>query len=71
MNYTIHWDLSTIPTDLWNQENGRRQRAKAPAATNEKLLPCAGKGCGWPLNATQRRKPCPNCGYKHPRGPIK
>ncbi len=65
MKYSPDWDLATIPEPEWNSENGRRQRAKAPAATNIKLKPCA--KCGEPLNATQRRKPCPNCGYTHPR----
>ncbi len=64
-NYQTHWDLSTIPEREWNSENGRRQRAKAPAVTYQNLKPCT--SCGQPLNSTQRRKPCPNCEYVHPR----
>lgn len=66
MRYNSNWDLSTIPDDEFRSENGRRQRAKAPAATNVNLQKCA-NGCGTELNATQRRKPCPKCGYTHPR----
>jgi hypothetical protein len=65
VKYSPQWDLSTIPEPEWKSENGRRQRAKAPAATYIKLKPCA--KCGESLNVTQRRKPCPNCGYTHPR----
>lgn len=65
MKYSHLWDLSTIPSDLLNQEVGRRRRAAGPTATYQKLRPC--DNCKTPLNATQRRKPCPECGYKHPR----
>lgn len=27
-NYQPHWDLSTIPDELWNSENGKRCAAK-------------------------------------------
>ena len=64
-NYQPHWDLSTIPDPEWNSENGRRNRARGPAATNVNIQPCS--QCGRPLNATQRRKPCPACGHVHPR----
>lgn len=65
MKYTPHWDLTTIPDSEFRSEHGRRNRAKAPKATNVKLKPCA--KCGTPLTATQRRKPCSKCGYVHPR----
>lgn len=66
MKYSHLWDLSTIPSDLLNQEVGRRRRAAGPVATYEKKELCA--NCrAVELNATQRRKPCPGCGYKHPR----
>lgn len=65
MRYNTYWDLSSIPEPEWNREHGRRNRAKGPTATNVKLKPCA--ECGTQLNATQRRKPCPKCGYVHPR----
>lgn len=65
MKYNHLWDLATIPSDLLNQEVGRRRRAAGPAVTYEKKEPCA--NCKTPLNATQRRKACPECGYKHPR----
>ena len=68
-SYKPTWDLTTIPDEKWNSEHGRRQRAKAPAVTNVKLKPCA--SCGTMLNATQRRKPCPGCGYVHPRKAAK
>lgn len=66
MKYSHLWDLSTIPQDLFKQEEGRRRRACGPAATNQKLQLCA--NCrSVELNATQRRKPCPGCGYRHPQ----
>jgi hypothetical protein len=64
-NYQPHWDLSTTPDPEFRSEHGRRNRAKAPAATNVKLGP--GGRCGKLLNATERRKPCPNCLFKHKR----
>lgn len=69
-NYQSHWDLTTIPDEQWASEHGRRQRAKA--ATYQVIKPCNGtqsngKPCNTLLNATQRRKPCPSCGYTHPR----
>lgn len=68
MQYRDTWDLSTIPDDLWASEHGRRQRAKAPAATNIKLEPCPGPKCRAQLTATQRRLPaCPECGRKQQR----
>lgn len=69
MEYRPTWDLTTIPDTQWNRENGRRNRAKAPAATNIKLKPCL--KCQRPLTAVQRRKPCPGCGFTHPRTPAK
>jgi ribosomal protein S27AE len=65
-SYKPTWDLTTIPDDEFKSEHGRRNRAKAPAATNVNLKQCA-NGCGTWLNATERRKPCPKCGYVHPR----
>jgi hypothetical protein len=67
-NYQPHWDLSAIPDAEFRSEHGRRNRAKAPRAPNVKLKPCA--KCETPLNASQRRKPCPKCGYVHPRKPV-
>lgn len=64
-NYQDHWDLSTIPDAKLNSEVGRRRRSKAPAATYSVIKPC--DKCGVSLNTTERRKPCPNCGYTHPR----
>lgn len=58
--YQTEWDLSTIPEPAWKSENGRRQRAKAPARTYVKLKPC--KGCKLKLTAAERRGKCPNCG---------
>lgn len=63
MEYRETWDLSTIPDSEWNRENGRRNRAKAPAVTNINLKPCA--GCGTALSTTQRRQPCPKCGTRN------
>lgn len=65
MKYSPLWDLSTVPSDLLHQEVGRRRRAAGPAATYLKMRPC--DNCKAPLNATERRKPCPECGHKHPR----
>ena len=65
-NYQTHWDLSTVPVDKWASENGRRQRAKAPARTYVKLAPC--KGCKYLLTAVERRLPrCPYCDIKQKR----
>lgn len=69
MDYKPTWDLSTIPAAEWNSENGRRQRAKGPPVTRENIQPCV--SCGRNLNATQRRKPCPECSYVHPRSVSK
>lgn len=66
MDWKPSWNLTSIPGPELYKEVGRRRRAGAPAVTNEKLKPCA--HCSKPLNATQRRKPCPDCGYTHPRG---
>lgn len=72
MDYKEYWDLSTIPTDKFKSEYARRTRALAPHAPNINLQPCEGKNgkCGEMLTATQRRKPCPLCGYTHPRVPA-
>lgn len=68
MDYRETWDLTTIPDDLWNRENGRRQRAKGPRVTYVKLEPCPGPKCRAQLTATQRRLPsCPECGRKQRR----
>lgn len=64
-NYQPHWDLTTIPDAEFKSEHGRRQRLKGPPATHQVLKAC--KSCGISLNSTQRRRPCPVCGYKHPR----
>jgi hypothetical protein len=69
MDYKPSWDLTTVPDPELHKEVGRRRRAHGPAVTNEKLKPC--DHCSTPLNATQRRKPCPGCGYVHPRTPAK
>lgn len=59
------WDLSTVPDAMWKSEHGRRQRAKGPAATNQVIKPCS--QCGTPLNSTQSRSKCPECGHWHSR----
>jgi hypothetical protein len=64
MKYSPGWDLSTIPDDAWASEHGRRNRAKGPQATNEKIEFC--NVCGLAMNARERRKPCRNCGTKWP-----
>lgn len=63
--YRPSWDLATIPDDLLTAERNRRIRGKidAPRARIEK--PCI--GCGKPLSARERRKPCPQCGARQPR----
>ena len=63
--YKPTWDLSTIPEDAFNAERGRRHRAKGPRVTNVNYQPC--EKCSKLLTATERRKPCPYCGYRHPR----
>lgn len=60
--YARNWDLSTIPDDVWASEHGRRNRAKAPDATNIKLQPCI--HCTELLTARERRKACPHCGKR-------
>ena len=71
MEYRDTWDLKTIPEDVWASEHGRRNRAKQTHLPKPpKLKLC--EGCRKVmLNATQRRKPCPGCGYVHPRMPAK
>lgn len=69
MDYRDTWDLTTVPEPEWNREHGRRTRAKGPAVTNQKLKGC--KQCGTMLNSTERRKPCTNCGFVHPRKAAK
>ena len=66
VKYSHDWDLSTIPDNELNSEQGRRRRAKGPKSPNIKIQPCA-NGCGTMLNATERRKRCSGCGYVHPR----
>ena len=68
-NYQPHWDLTTIPDGPFNSERGRRHALKGSQQSNMKLRPC--DQCGNALNATQRRKPCPNCGHTHPRKAAK
>ena len=63
MKYQASWDLSTIPDDQWASEHGRRNRAKAPRATNVNLKPCP--SCGTKLTARQRRQPCIKCGVRN------
>ena len=65
MMYSKNWDLSTIPDAVLASESGRRRRAKATKAPNVVLIPCA--GCKEPLNARQRRKPCPFCHQRQPK----
>lgn len=57
--YQPEWDLSTIPDQVFKSEAARRSRPRAP---NQVLKDCA--KCGTPLNATERRKACPQCGSK-------
>ena len=63
MQYSIKWDLSTIPDDLLRSEYGKRIKPPAPRARVE--LPCV--QCAHPLSARERRKPCPKCGSRQPR----
>lgn len=59
VKYSIHWDLSTIPEDVFKSEIGRRTRPQTP---NLKLEPCI--HCGTALNARQRRRACISCGKR-------
>lgn len=63
MDYRPTWNLPSIPSDVWNSENGRRVRPVGSPATYIKLAPC--KECGEILNATQRRRACPKCGVRN------
>lgn len=62
MSYRETWNLSTSE---FKSEHERRNRAMQTHSPNQKLQPC--RFCGKQLNATQRRKPCPDCGHKEPR----
>jgi hypothetical protein len=57
MQYSLGWDLSSIPESIFASERARRVAAKRKKFGAVKLAPCT--NCGRLINARQRRYPCP------------
>lgn len=63
-NYSVVWNLASIPDALLIQERNRRiavRRTKPPRA--RVLAPC--RYCGNPLGTVERRKHEPRCPARH------